>query len=304
MSNTQTPMKKLKHFTDTITSLLDPNFKTLRLNKSKPKYNPHRYGTHMSGYSLGVDSDHIVVFKDQNSDASFGIVFNYIGKSIEEWTYQLTYKECDIPCKHKEQDFLNDHERVDLNKSILFSAELALNDFKDLLKSLIDQLGNNEGDVADLVFSFIKKEISAPSCIVDFDKQLSSSIKEISIALKPQIDDLRVSKRLHDAAEIVIEGKTIAVECDLLKLDSYHLVANLQKDLLAAKSAFEDDANNVRKKHNIEKLHADALSLESDHLKAQRNLNIAAQLEIKNKPVYLKKSLTDQIKLSIKDLDI
>jgi hypothetical protein len=292
MSNEQTPMKKLKHFTDTLTNLLEPKFKTLRLNKSRRKYNPNRYGTRMSGYSLGVDSDHIVIFKDQKSDASFGIVFNYIGKSIEKWTYQLTYKEFDIPCKNKDQSFLNDDKRVNLSKTILFSDELELADFKCLLKSLIDQLEKNKGDVSDLVFSFVKKEISGPSCIDGFNKELSYSIKKMSIVLKPQTNDLRVFERLSEASDIVIEDNRSNVDSDMLKLESYQLVSKLTKELLAAESSLAIDMQNIREKYNIKKLNSDDINIKLAFLDAQKDLIILTQAEINKSPIYLKKSLT------------
>lgn len=78
MSSEMTPMKRYSGGLTSLKNNLSSITYATELNKSSPKYNSH------TGRTKGVDSDYILIFKDKHSDASFALVFEYMGLTAED----------------------------------------------------------------------------------------------------------------------------------------------------------------------------------------------------------------------------
>lgn len=89
-----TPMKKYSAIIDEFKKhikIVDKNINVFSLNKSNPKSIPYSFDHDNRGYTKGVESDFILIFKNKD-DVSLGIVFNYIKLKPEEQTVSVTIK--------------------------------------------------------------------------------------------------------------------------------------------------------------------------------------------------------------------
>lgn len=195
MSSEMTPMKRysgglssLKHNLRSITF-------TTELNKSSPKYNSH------NGRSKGVDSDYILIFKDKHSDASFALVFEYMGLTAEQQRVVGSVKMSDEdPIKNSfnmtleefktSLNALNKDLEATRGKNMEFPEALSLFS-RHMLKEVID-LASDLKSANSTISKFLTqkmKEVEAEG----FDEKITTAEKALTRAEKA------VKKKLADS---------------------------------------------------------------------------------------------------------
>lgn len=133
-----TPMARYKSCLDLLKTLIGSVYKSVPLNRAKPKYHPFMYA---SGKSKGVESDFILIFKPRHAKgiyATFGFSFDYIGKAPEDHTIIASIKPQNMNPSRASYDRTasEDKERHDLNKQMISSLPIPASVFNEQLKAL------------------------------------------------------------------------------------------------------------------------------------------------------------------------
>lgn len=304
MSNT--PMKATKHYIDQILNLIAGRFDVLRLNRSSPKYNPHRYDTFCSGYSLGVNSDHIVIFKDKVDHSSFGIVFNYLGRKKENWTFQFTYKKLDLPCLRNRlssslHQYDDDEARKELNKTIRYSREYHITEVKSVFKDLIAVICSSSSN--DDVFDFIiaLTEPSDSDLNIDFDAKLEQAKTDIGLALEHDISNIVSIEGKFKEKNSKLEKRRIELEEKTYNHDLYKQIEALEKQLKELKSQFSQITDNFALTQVVDDLDKQVTTLGKDLYSRKTRLSYSVKAQIEKQPFYLRQHLMDYFSKHLND---
>lgn len=291
-----TPMQKLKHFIDQIISLTSNDFSILRLNRASKKYNPHRFD-YGGGYSLGVDSDHLVIFQSNSSDFSFGIKFTFIGLEEDDWTCQFSFKNFTIKHNLRDRSYDDDEEKRALNKTIQYSLEYSTDDFKSIVKDfllelrILEQHPTKDVNIESIVLDFIKKNVLESDFIEDFEGKFlsrSNEIKEEHAELMSDVSNLDV--KVCDAKKLMDTANNL-VNSSLFQCDSYKLVEDLQEQLSNARIRLEKETLELNELYNTElmKKEFDIALRNRNSLKAK--LEAKLKLDIKKSTAFLRTRL-------------
>lgn len=284
------PMKKTKHYLDIIQKELKDRFDFLRLNRAKPKYNPHRY-SYSSGYSLGVNSDHIMIFKDKEHHSSFGIVFNYLGLKEQEHTFQFSYKEVDLHCVFDscERTFDDDEERKKLNKTICYSQKYELSEFKIKLKELINVIENSSDNKE--IFNFICKHTEASEERINFEETLVNARVDFDAALKNKKADLDCSKHEYEEAKEIFLASSSMKDNIIKSSDTYKRVQELEKELAEAKRLHEIAESNMDVVKATKERESEVLELRRSFYNKKYQFDNELKEELSKYPIYVREIL-------------
>lgn len=302
MSNS-TPMQKLKHHINQMISFTSNDFSVVRLNRASKKYNPHRFN-YGGGYSLGVDSDHLIVFQSNTSNFSFGLKFNFIDLDEDDWTCQFSFKKFSSKHNLRDRSYDDDEEKIALNKTIQYSPEYSTADFKSIISKFLseslggfDRKGESPSNVEGMVLEFIKKNVQENGFIEDFDVKFSArsnEIKEEHAELISYVSTLDV--KVCDAKKLMDTANNL-VNSSLLQCDSYKLCEDLQEQLCKARIQLEKETVNLNELHNTGLMEKEYYMAFRDHAELKGTLDSKIKLEIKKSTAFLRTKLSQLFNL-------
>jgi len=235
MSSEMTPMKRYSGGLTTLKHNLRSVTNTTELNKSAPKYSSH------NGYSKGVDSDYILIFKDKYSDASFALVFEYIDLTAEQQRVVGSVKMSDKdPIKN--------------------SFNMTLEEFKTSLNALNKDLEAKRGknmeftDALDLFSRHMLKEV------IDLASDLKTANSTISRFLTQkmkEVDDAGYEDKITTAEKSLARAEKAVkkkIEESPLTKERAELIARLNQidqDLKEEKKRLVEKADIAGKKQAV-----------------------------------------------------
>jgi hypothetical protein len=187
MSTEMTPMKRYSTGLTTLKNNLTSICEKTELNKTAPKSN------YDGGYSKGVASDYVLIFKDKYSDASFALVFEYIGLSADKQRVVGSVK------------LSNDGD-------IKNSFNMTLDEFKTNLNAL-----NKDMEAARI--NRMKVDFDFPQVLTLFSKHMLKEVIDLASDLKSATSDVSkfLSKKLKELENEGLDEKITAAEKSLDK---------------------------------------------------------------------------------------
>lgn len=187
MSTEMTPMKRYSTGITTLKNNLNSICEKTELNKTAPKSN------YDGGYSKGVASDYVLIFKDKFSDASFALVFEYIGLPADKQRVVGSVK-------------------LSNDDSIKNSFNMTLEEFKTNLNAL-----NKDMDSART--NRMKVDFGFPQALALFSSHMLKEVIDLASDLKSATSDVGkfLSKKLKELENEGLDEKITAAEKSLDK---------------------------------------------------------------------------------------
>lgn len=189
MSTEITPMKRYSTGLTTLKNNLNSICSKTELNKTASKSN------HEGGYSKGVESDYILIFKDLYSESSFALVFEYMGLSADKQRVVGSVK------------LSNDGD-------IKNSFNMTLEEFKTNLNALNKDMEAARSNRMKIDFGF-------PQALSLFSKHMLKEVIDLASDLKSATSDVSkfLSKKLKELENEGLDEKITAAEKSLDKAE-------------------------------------------------------------------------------------
>lgn len=269
-----TPMSRYKTGLTTLRHRMSGYSDELSLNKADSKSIPYPFDKYGKGSTKGVESDFIMIFKDQyNKEVSFALVFDYINKSQDQ---QMVFGSIKFGN--------NDGE-------IKTGAPMNLETFKNTLNAFNKTIENMKDRTFDKIMTafssaFMKEEFNlnqelkaATNSVTSF---LEKKTKELNIE---QLETLATdSKNLHQKAEQNVEKR-------LKRTSIYKEREELRKRVEELNKLIDAKRNDLENEERVNEKKAMAKTADKSLTQAKQKLDDSLETEIKKYPASVKSRL-------------
>jgi Ulp1 family protease len=237
MSKEMTPMKRLSGGLVQLRDLVSPYCKELTLNKAAPAYNPHGGEHGYGGYSKGVESDFILIFKSKMNNISFALAFNYIDVPVEKQTVAASIK------------------KGESNDDIISSTPMSLDAFKEKLNRFNKNFRGHEDNasLSDIVNKFseilLEEKLDLANEIKKADKKLSEIVHDAN--KKHNVPKLNNSLEM---ASSDLENAQNLIRLKINEMPESEEIKKLEAQLAALRATVSKREKKLKKDLQLDKL--------------------------------------------------
>lgn len=276
MSKDMTPMKRFSGNIQELRKNLARHFNELSLNKSSPKYNHH---AGESTYSLGVESDFILIFSDPKKSISFALTFTYIDRPIEEQKISGSIK------KSKSNDDIQTSQDMTLAE-----FKIKINQFNKWFET--DGVKGSELNKSSVVIIEKFTEIFLDKKL-DLNKELKTKQQQLDEFIATKSKELKISEltdiNIKTAYNFSKAQNTIKNEIEAMpehkELEALNISVNKLKQVIS------DKKTQLEKAHKIKDLKFSFDGSEKDLRNAKYNLEFSVQAELNKTSKVISKKL-------------
>lgn len=278
MSKEMTPMKRLSGGLVQLRDLVSPYCKELTLNKAAPAYNPHGGEHGYGGYSKGVESDFILIFKSKMNNISFALAFNYIDVPVEKQTVAASIK------------------KGESNDDIVSSTPMSLDVFKERLNQFNKYFRGREdnAELSDVVNKFseilLEEKIDLGAEIEKADKKLSKIVRDANKKYNvPQLNNNleMVSSDLENAKSLI--------RLKISEMPESQEIKELEKKLASLRTIVTKREKKLQKDLQLEKLEHNHSKARAALSNATGRVNQEVQQELRTMPGMIANKLKNKM---------
>ena len=272
MSTELTPMKRYKTGLDILKSHLT-EFYQVTLNHAESKYIPYAFQKGDKSETKGVESDFILIFKDNEKTISFAFAFDYIARTPEQQTVLATIKT------GKDND------------SIRSGAPMDMETFRETLNSFNKNLASlKERSVSNVINSFstlfLKEEFNITAQIKQADKAVTEFLSKKNEVYK--IDNVEQDYITAKDNRVKAESKA----AKRIKLSApYKLKQKLLDELERVEAVLAQKTALINKEENIAELKQKEEAANKSLIKSKDSLKSDIDEELKKYPASVSKRL-------------